>query len=70
MLSSRSIGVLVMKILYIAGPLLIWTMSAVGILICTYLNSDKNARLETFFWLSGVTSGLSIGMGVIAAKLL
>lgn len=57
-----------MKLLYIGIPLLIWTMSAVGILICIYLNSDKNARLETFFWLSGVTSGLLIGMGV--AKLL
>lgn len=57
-----------MKLLYIGIPLLIWTMSAVGILICIYLNSDKNARLETFFWLSGVTSGLLIGIGV--AKLL
>lgn len=59
-----------MKLMYVGIPFLMWTMSAVGILICTYLNSDKNARLETFFWLSGITSGLSIGMGVIAAKIL
>ncbi len=59
-----------MKLLFIAGPLLMWTMSAVGILICTYLNSDKNAGLERFFWWTGITSGLSIGMGVIAAKIL
>lgn len=59
-----------MKLLYIGIQLLIWTMSAVGILICTYLNSDKNTRLERFFWGSGITSGLLIGMGVIAAKIL
>jgi len=58
-----------MKLLYIGIPLLIWTMSAVGILICTYLNSDKNAGLERFFWGSGITSGLLLGMGVIATKL-
>lgn len=52
-----------MKLLYIGIPLLMWTMSAVGILICTYLNSDKNAGLERFFWWTGITSGLSIGMG-------
>lgn len=59
-----------MKLLYIGIPLLIWTMSAVGILICIYLNSDKNTRLEKFFWWTGITSCLSIGMGVIAAKIL
>lgn len=59
-----------MKLLYVGIPLLIWTMSAVGILICIYLNSDKNTRLEKFFWWTGITSGLSIGMGVIAAKIL
>ncbi len=59
-----------MKLLYIGIPLLMWTMSAVGILICTYLNSDKNAGLERFFWGSGITSGLLIGVGVIAAKIL
>lgn len=58
-----------MKLLYIGIPLLIWTMSAVGILICTYLNSDKNAGLERFFCGSGITSGLLLGMGVIATKL-
>lgn len=57
-----------MKLLYIGIPLLIWTMSAVGILICIYLNSDKNAGLERFFWGSGIASGLLIDMGV--AKLL
>lgn len=57
-----------MRLLYIAVPLLIFTMSAVGILICIYLNSDKNTRLEKFFWWTGITSGLLIGMGV--AKLL
>ena len=59
-----------MKLLYIGIPLLIWTMSAVGILICVYLNSDKNARLERFFWWSGIASGLLLGMGVIAANIL
>lgn len=60
-----------MKLLYIGIPLLMWTMSAVGILICTYINSDKNAGLERFFfWWTGITSGLSIGMGVIAAEIL
>ena len=59
-----------MKLLYIGIPLLIWTMSAVGILICTHLNSDKITGLERFFWCSGITSGLLIGMGVIAAKML
>lgn len=59
-----------MQLLYIGIPLLIFTMSAVGIWICAYLNSDKIIRLERFFWLSGITSGLLIGMGVIAAKLL
>lgn len=63
-------GVLVMKILYIAVPLLIWTMSAAGILICVHLNPEKITSLETLFWLLGITSGLSIGMGVIAAKVL
>lgn len=57
-----------MQLLYIGVPLLIWAMSAVGILICIYLNSDKNTRLEKFFWWTGITSGLLIGMGV--AKLL
>ena len=57
-----------MRLLYIGVPLLIFTMSAVGIWICAYLNSDKIIRLERFFWLSGITSGLLIGMGV--AKLL
>lgn len=59
-----------MKLLYIGIPLLIWIMSAVGILICIYLNSDKNAGLERFFWWTGIISCLSIGMGVIAAKVL
>lgn len=59
-----------MKLLYVGIPLLMWTMSAVGILICIYLNSDKNAGLERFFWWTGIASGLSIGMGVIAAKIL
>ena len=59
-----------MKLLYIAVPLLIFTMSAVGIWICAYLNSDKIIRLERFFWLSGITSGLLLVMGVIAAKVL
>lgn len=59
-----------MKLLYIGIPLLMWTMSAVGILICIYLNSDKKAGLERFFWGSGITSGLLLGMGVIAAKIL
>ena len=59
-----------MKLLYIGIPLLMWTISAVGILICTYLNSDKIIRLERFFWYSCITSGLLIGMGVVAAKIL
>lgn len=59
-----------MKLLYIGIPFLIWTMSAVGILICTYLNSDKNAGLERFFWGSGITSGLLLGTGVISAEIL
>lgn len=59
-----------MKLLYIGIPLLIWTMSAVGILICIYLNADRITRLEKFFWWTGITSCLSIGMGVIAAKIL
>lgn len=59
-----------MKLLYIAVPLLIFTMSAVGIWICAYLNSDKIIRLERFFWLSCITSGLLLVMGVIAAKIL
>jgi hypothetical protein len=59
-----------MKLLYIGIPLLIWTMSAVGILICIYLNPEKISRLERFFWLSDITSGMLIVMGVIAAKVL
>lgn len=58
-----------MRLLYIGVPLLIWTMSAVGILICIYLNADRNTRLEKFFWWTGITSGLLLGMGVIATKL-
>lgn len=59
-----------MKLLYIGIPLLILTMSAVGILICIYLNPEKIIRLERFFWYSCITSGLLIGMGVVAAKIL
>lgn len=59
-----------MTLLYIGIPLLIWTMSAIGILICIHLNSDKITGLERFFWGSGITSGLLIGMGVIAADIL
>ena len=57
-----------MRLLDIGIPLLIFTLSAVGILICIYLNSDKSTRLEKFFWWTGITSGLLVGMGV--AKLL
>lgn len=59
-----------MKLLCIGIPLLIFTMSAVGILICIYLNPEKISRLERFCWLSGITSGLLLVMGVIAAKVL
>lgn len=59
-----------MKLLYIGIPLLISAMSAVGILICIYLNSDRITRLERFFWLSCITSDLLLVMGVIAAKVL
>lgn len=59
-----------MNLLYIGIPLLIWIMSAVGILICIHLNSDKITGLERFFWCSGITSGLLIGMGVITAEIL
>lgn len=59
-----------MKLLYIGIPFLIWTMSAVGILVCIHLNSDKITGLERFFWCSGITSGLLLGIGVISAEIL